>query len=155
MVELKAGDFLKKEITIRKPSFIDESDKDEIIENVYYLVLFVEDNKIEIVECSGSLMFDRTVYSYSDIEKKFEIKEISKKKVVWETIYKKIPDKSPEAATKYSGIGYFDVKYGYVLRRDNKECFIKASEYYSYGNGVWLKYPDSHFNYIEEEIDNT
>lgn len=122
MVELKAGDFLRKEIIITKPLFSDdETDNDKITINVYYLVLFVEGKEIEIVECSGSPMFDRTVYSYSDTEKKFEIKEISKKKVVWETIYKRIPDKSPEAATKYFGIGYFDVEYGYVLSWDNEE----------------------------------
>ena len=156
MIELKAGDFLRKEITIRKPSFMDdETDNDKTTINVYYLVLFVEDKEIEIVECSGSPMFDKTVYCYSDIDKNFKIKEIGKKKVIWETIYKKIPDKSPEAATKYSGIGYFDIEYRYILKWDNKECCIKASDYYYSGNGVWLKYPDSHYNYIEEEIDNT
>lgn len=122
--QIKVGDYLR-ELCIRNL-------KDELTEEyyVYYLVLDVSDNTLEVISYAGSALHTKTVHGIEDIQNEYSVSIIEN--VESKYVYRTYINNGNLTCQEHTGTQY---------SWNGKTVLIPVSSIYFAGNGIWRDRP--------------
>ena len=122
--QIKVGDYLR-ELCIRNL-------KDELTEEyyVYYLVLDVSDNTLEVISYAGSALHTKTVHEIEDIQNEYSVSIIEN--VESKYVYRTYTNNGNLTCQEHTGTQY---------SWNGKTVLIPVSSIYFTGNGIWRDRP--------------